>query len=70
MLLKKDTIKKQCEGGRRRLKRKLALSKAIAKRVAAMNAVEDSILINETEVNCEETSWMKMAKKTSIFDRK
>ena len=51
------------------MNRKMALSKAIPKKVAAMNAASQSVVVEETEVECRDTIWRRHAKKNLIFHK-
>eukprot|EP00956_Cyclotella_meneghiniana_P004120 scaffold5037_cov38-Cyclotella_meneghiniana.AAC.2 len=51
-LVAKDILNVTREGTKRRLDRKMALSKAIQKKVAAMNAASQSVVVEEAEVEC------------------
>eukprot|EP00956_Cyclotella_meneghiniana_P016919 scaffold27165_cov35-Cyclotella_meneghiniana.AAC.3 len=68
-LVAKDNLKVTREGTKRRLNRKMALSKAIQKKVAAMNAASQSVVVEEAEVKCADTIWRRHARRNSIFHK-
>ena len=68
-LVAKDNLKVTREGHKRRLNRKMALSRAIHKKVAAMNASSQSVVVKEDVVECGDTIWRRHARKHSIFHK-
>ena len=66
----KDNLKVIREGHKRRLNRKMSLSLAIHKKVAAMNASSQSVIVREDEVvDYGDTIWRRHARKHSIFHK-
>ena len=64
--LKKDGIKKKRVGGRQRLERKLALTRAIARAELACQS-EQNWAVEDEEVEVQDNMWTRMAKRTSKF---
>ena len=68
-LVEKDNLKVTREGTKRRMKRKMAFSMAIHKKVAEMNAATESVIVEESEVECTDTIWRRHARSNSIFHK-
>ena len=68
-MVEKDNLKVTREGTKRRMKRKMAFSRAIHKKVAEMNAATESVIVEESEVECVDTIWRRHARSNSIFHK-